>query len=146
MIYVKRGEKHPAKKAMFFDKEKITVVRQGQTINCYDAIQEANEDTDIYETFEKYGNVKACGERKESVFADLTKQPELREALDILDAGKKDWGRLDAKTKAEYNNSPELFAKDALDNVNNFIIAEEKRIKAEKELAEKIKENINNVK
>lgn len=41
-----------------FDPEKIFVIKAGQKINVYDAIQEASVDTDIYKTLEKYGSLE----------------------------------------------------------------------------------------
>ena len=109
MKYITRGMKHPNKKAQEFDKEKIFVEKAGIKINCYDAIQEASQDTDIYETLEKYGSLKPIGEKANIVFADLEEQAQdLRTVYQKLEAGKKAWERLDAKTREEYGNNPIL--------------------------------------
>ena len=134
MSYITRGMKHPLKKAQEFDKEKIFVEKAGIKINCYDAIQEAAQDTDIYETLEKYGSLKPIGEKANIVFAELEEQAQdLRTVYQKLEAGKKAWERLDAKTRAEYGNDPELFANEELDRLNDKIIKTEKEKEIKKE-------------
>ena len=134
MEFITRGMKHPNKKTQEFDKEKIFVEKAGVKINCYDAIQEASQDTEIYETLEKYGSLKPIGETKDVVFASLEEQAtDLRTVYKKLEAGKKAWERLDAKTRAEYGNDPELFANEALDRLNDKIIKTEKEKEIKKE-------------
>lgn len=141
MAYITRGMKHPNKKAQEFDKEKIFVEKAGIKINCYDAIQAAAEDTDIYETLEKYGSLKPIGEKANIVFADLEEQvQDLRTVYQKLEAGKQAWERLDAKTREEYNHTPELFANEALDRLNNKIIMLEKEKQIKEAEAKKIEE------
>ena len=134
MEFITRGMKHPNKRAQEFDKQKIFVEKAGIKINCYDAIQEAAQDTDIYETLEKYGSLKPIGETKEVVFASLEEQAtDLRTVYNKLEAGKKAWERLNAKTREEYGNDPELFANEALDRLNDKIIKTEKEKEIKKE-------------
>lgn len=52
MKFAKLGDRN--RKQQEFDKEKIFVERCGQKINCFDAIQAANVDTNIYEVMKKY--------------------------------------------------------------------------------------------
>ena len=141
MAYITRGMKHPNKKAQEFDKEKIFVEKAGIKINCYDAIQEAAQDTDIYETLEKYGSLKPIGEKKEIVFAQIEEQvQDLRTVYQKMEAGKQAWERLDAKTREEYNHNPELFANEALDRLNNKIIMLDKEKQIKEAEAKKIEE------
>ena len=141
MAYITRGMKHPLKKAQEFDKEKIFVEKAGVKINCYDAIQEAAQDTDIYETLEKYGSLKPIGEKAEVVFSNLEEQvQDLRTMYQKLEAGKKAWERLDAKTREEYGQNPERFANEALDRLNDKIIKLEKEKQIKEAEAKKIEE------
>ena len=141
MSYITRGMKHPLKKAQEFDKEKIFVEKAGIKINCYDAIQEAAQDTDIYETLEKYGSLKPIGEKANIVFAKLEEQAQdLRTVYQKVEAGKKAWERLDAKTREEYGNNAELFANEALDRLNDKIIKLEKERQIKEAEAKKIEE------
>lgn len=50
--FAKLGDRN--RKQQTFDKEKIFVERCGQKINCFDAIQAANVDTNIYDVMKKY--------------------------------------------------------------------------------------------
>lgn len=52
MKFAKRGDRN--RQQQDFDKEKIFVERCGQKINCFDAIQAANVDTNIYDVMRKY--------------------------------------------------------------------------------------------
>lgn len=52
MKFGKRGDRTIVQQT--FDKDKIFVEKAGKKINCYDAIQAANVDTDIYEVMKKY--------------------------------------------------------------------------------------------
>ena len=119
-----------------------SIITKAQALDeFYQQYPEAAQDTDIYETLEKYGSLKPIGEKANIVFADLEEQAQdLRTVYQKLEAGKKAWERLDAKTREEYGHNPELFANEALDRLNDKIIKLEKEKEIKEAQAKKIEE------
>lgn len=68
--------------AQSFDRKKITLTKAGQTFNLYDYIQAQREDTEIYPTLEKYGNLEIISRPATEVFADVSDAMDLRSLYD----------------------------------------------------------------
>ena len=120
MKYAKRGERKKTQQA--FDKEKITVTKAGKTYNVYDAIQEANVDTDIYEVMKKYHcvedeAVKLMEERggTQGVYTDIVEiQEQCKDLGDLLMLQKRAqdlFDALPAEVKLKYGNDLQSFLK-----------------------------------
>lgn len=65
--------------AQNFDKEKITITMKGKIFNLYDYIQAGREDTEIYPTLEKYGNLQVLERPAEEIIADFSENMDLRD-------------------------------------------------------------------
>lgn len=93
-----------------FDPEKIFVIKAGQKINVYDAIQEASVDTDIYKTLEKYGSLEPLNkpnlQELQEEFAEfetlMTLQDKLKKADEM-------WNKLDAGVREQFQNDKMKF-------------------------------------
>ncbi len=92
------------RKAQFFDREKIFVVKKGQKINVYDAIQEANVDTDIYKTLEKYGSIESMKKLNEPlVIQEFEKLLSLTDIIEINQKADELWEQLPAGVREEFH-------------------------------------------
>jgi len=106
-----------------FDKEKIFVEKCGNKINCFDAIQEANIDTNIYDVMKKYHCVqdealeimKAKG-GTEGVYLDIVElQNQIKDIGDIQRVAQQAqtmFEQLPNEIKQKYGNNLEDFFKD----------------------------------
>lgn len=54
-----------------FDRKNIFVEKMGKKVNCYDAIQEAREDTEIYSVLERYGCIDKIIVDKPTLYNDV---------------------------------------------------------------------------
>lgn len=133
--FFKRGDRN--RKQQDFDKEKIFVERCGQKINCFDAIQAANVDTNIYEVMKKYHcqedtAAQLMQERggEQGIYMDIVElQNKIQDVGDIQEVVEKAntmFEQLPAEIKQKYGNNPKEFYK-----------AQEKIFKDLKELQEK---------
>lgn len=115
------------RKQQNFDRELIHVVKCGQKINVYDAIQAASEDTDIYETLEKYGCIdsmqKYNGEEIKQDYDDYVSLQDLQERQ--IHANNM-WAKLPAGVREKFHNNIYEF----LNNAPEWLQKEEEKIKA----------------
>lgn len=101
---------------LMFDKD-LKVTKAGKTFKIYDAIQEANVDTDIYEVARKYGMVGAEKECAQTYLAKNYNQLEeefqevqdLRSVLDQSIKANNMWSDLPIEIKREFNNDVNEF-------------------------------------
>lgn len=106
-----------------FDKEKIFVTKQGQKINCFDSIQAANVDTNIYDVMKKYH----CQENEamelmksrggeQGIFANIVElQEKIKDIGDVQDVAQRAqelFEQLPAEIKNKYGNDLNAFFKD----------------------------------
>lgn len=110
-----------------FDRKKIFVEKCGQKINCFDAIQAANVDTNIYEVMNKYHCVvnealeilKQKGGIK-AFYADLTSlQTKIQDIGDVQEAALKAqrlFAELPSEIKSKYGNNLEEFLREQKKN------------------------------
>lgn len=76
------NEDRSKKYAQEYDKEKITLTQAGRTFNLYDYIQEQREDTEIYPTLEKYGNLEIMERPANEIASEFEGSLELRDLYD----------------------------------------------------------------
>ena len=120
-----------------FDKEKIFVTKQGDKINCFDAIQAANVDTNIYDVMKKYHCqqdeamelMKARG-GEQGIYADIVElQNQIKDIGDVQAVAQKAqemFDQLPAEIKSKYGN-----------NLNDFFQEQKKVKEAEEKKQEK---------
>lgn len=118
--FAKWGDRN--RKQQDFDKEKIFVERCGQKINCFDAIQAANVDTNIYEVMKKYHcqqdeAAKLMQERggEQGIYEDIVElQNQIQDLGDMQNVIQKAttmFEQLPADIKQKYGNNPVNFYK-----------------------------------
>lgn len=110
-----------------FDRKKIFVEKCGQKINCFDAIQAANVDTNIYDVMNKYHCVvnealeilKQKGGIK-AFYADLTAlQTKIQDIGDVQEAAltaQRLFAELPSEIKSKYGNNLEEFLREQKKN------------------------------
>ena len=122
-IYGKFKNMEPCRIQQEFDKEKIFVERCGEKINCFDAIQAANVDTNIYEVMKKYhcqvDEATELMQRRggtQGIYADIVEMQEnIKDFGDIkkvFDKANKLFEELPSEIKDKYGNNLEEFFKD----------------------------------
>ena len=93
-----------------FDPEKIFVIKAGQKINVYDAIQEASIDTDIYKTLEKYGSLDPLNKPNlQELQEEFTEFETLMSLQDKLKKADEMWNKLDAGVREQFQNDKMKF-------------------------------------
>lgn len=130
---------HFREKQMFdakqmFDKD-LKVTKQGKTFKMYDAIQEANVDTDIYEVARKYGMVgaeKECAEaymKKNLIELDEGFQEfmDMRSVLDKKIQAENMWNNLPIEIKRQFNNDVNEFMDNGPDWIKQQVELENQR-------------------
>lgn len=120
--------------AQKYDRKTITITKGGKTYNLYDSIQAAREDTEIYPTLEKYGNLQIMEVNPNIVYADIS------EALDLRGLYNQDlklqeiFENLPAKEKKEFNNDFYQFKEHGLKYYEDKAKAEIEEINKQKEI------------
>lgn len=94
----------------FFDKTKIVITKYGKKINVYDAIQEANKNTDIYEVMHRYGEseqnaIERMKKTAQAQYGDFTNANSLRNIQDKMIETRNIYNSLPRETKKEFNNN-----------------------------------------
>lgn len=118
-----------------FDKD-LKVTKQGKTFKMYDAIQEANVDTDIYEVARKYGMVGAEKECAETYMQkNLTELDEafqefmdMRSVLDKKIQAENMWNDLPIEIKRQFNNDVNEFMDNGPDWIKQQVELENQRL------------------
>lgn len=101
---------------LMFDKD-LKITKAGKTFKMYDAIQEANVDTDIYQVALKYGMrgaEKECAQtymrnNMMQLEEDMQEFMDLRNVLDRKIAADNMWSDLPIEIKKEFNNNVNEF-------------------------------------
>lgn len=119
--WIQNREKPEAQK---FGNPKIT--RAGQELDVREWIDSGREDTELYETLEKYGCIDRMIVNKEQVFGDLTQIKNLRDSIEQINKANKLWETLPLDFRKEFLNDKTEFMRNGLDYL-------EKKIKAEAE-------------
>lgn len=106
-----------------FKRKEIFVERCGQKINCYDSIQAANVDTNIYDVMKKYHCqmdqaiefMKAKG-GEQGVYADIVslqqKMQDLGDVKNVIDTAQQLFDRLPTEIKQKYGQDLSVFLKE----------------------------------
>lgn len=94
------------KYAQNYDRKKIMITKAGKTYNLYDSIQAAREDTEIYPTLEKYGNLETMGDKKNTqmIYADISEALDLRGLYNQDLKLKEIFENLPAKERNQFGN------------------------------------------
>lgn len=100
-----RGER----KAQNFDKDNIEVIKCGQKINVYQAIQDAREDTELYPTLEKYGCIDKLPIDHAKVYGDLTQIKDLKDIMQQQIDAENLWLSLPLDVRRQFNHSKAEF-------------------------------------
>lgn len=106
-----------------FDREKITVMKAGKEINCFDYIQAANVDCDIYETLRKYNmsadfeNAKMFMSRKDgaqALYGDFTalQDKDARDLQEQMNYADYLFNQLPNEIKQKFENNKYKFMKE----------------------------------
>lgn len=103
MKFGKYGEHREVKQD--FDIKNTFIEQAGEKINIYDKIQAATEDTDIYQTLEKYGSLKPIELNAEGVFAEFEKTMSKRDVEEQQKAADNMWSKLPLKVREQFNNN-----------------------------------------
>lgn len=118
------GKRH--RFAQNYDRTKIFVTKAGKRYNCYDAIQAANVDTDIYNTLEKYGSIEPMYRKNvEEIQQEFTEFMSLRDIQEQHIKANQMWENLSPGVREEFKNdifnfmqNGEKWLKDQIDTFN----------------------------
>lgn len=119
--FAKYGDRN--RKSQTFDRKNIFVEKCGKKINCYDAIQAANIDTNIYEVMKKYHCTEdqAAEYMKEKggvqgVYADIrelqTKMQDIGDAIGLVQTAQQMFENLPVEVRKKYGHNLEVFLKE----------------------------------
>lgn len=122
-------------KPLIMDKKNIFIEKAGKRYNVYDAVQEANVDTDIYKTMEKYGSLERMTIDKKQVYADISEIKDLRSLYEQDKKSKEIWLNLPLEIRQQFNNDRFMFAKDGENWLKEKIKAETQKEATKKETA-----------
>ena len=120
------------RKQQTFDRKKITVTMAGNTMNVYDRIQEAREDTEIIPTLEKYGCIEGHMQvDPKKMYADFTGLTDLRGVLDAKIQAENLFYSLPLEEREHFNNDINQFTKNGEKYLKSKVEAFEKQQKLE---------------
>jgi len=108
--------------------ERVQITKSGKTFDLYDYIQEQREDTEIYPTLEKYGNIEKLERPAREIYTDLTNALDLRGLFDQDKKLQALFYSLPLEERKEFDQDFYTFKEKGLD----FYLA-----KAEKEIKDK---------
>lgn len=135
----KRLNKLSKESVQNFDRKKIEITKAGKTYNVYDSIQANREDTEIYPTLEKYGNL----EKMERTASE--NQQKISEIMTIGDLMMKDrqlqefFEDLPSKERNKFDNDFYLFKKNGFSYYQKLAQEEIKKANELKKRQEEIK-------
>lgn len=138
MKFAKRGDRRPTQQT--FDVKNTFIMKCGQKINQYDAIQEASEDTDIYKTLEKYGSIAKLETDHEGVFAEFKETMNLRNLHEQQIAAKNMWDKLPFDIREKFHNDRTEF----LEKGENWLKKEIEKRKPQATETEKVETQTEN--
>lgn len=121
-------------KGQNFGKPKLT--KAGKTFDVREWIQSNREDTEIYDTLEKYGVdgwKRLQDENKQEIYADITNMGDLRGNLEKMRAAEKMWGELPREIRAEFQNNKELFIEGGIKWAEKKVKEHQDKINAQKQ-------------
>lgn len=79
-------------------------MKAGEKINIYDQIQAATEDTDIYQTLEKYGSIKPLEVDKKALYAEFNELLDKRDLHNQEIKAQNMWDKLPYKVREQFHN------------------------------------------
>lgn len=129
--------RQPAKQS--FDRENITIKKAGKEYNVYDKIQEAREDTEIYQTLEKYGCIDRMMLDHQGVYDDFTQYGDLRTLKEQQMKANDMFYNLPLDVRQKFNNDVNQFMKDGQKFVKKMVDDDIKRANEIKKLEEQSK-------
>lgn len=106
------------------------ITRAGQKLNVRDWIDSGREDTEIYQTLEKYGCIDRMIVNKEQIFGDLTEIKNLRDSIEQIKEADNLWNKLPLDFRKVFLNDKKEFIRNGLEYLKKKIDTEKK--KAEK--------------
>ena len=109
-------------KGQEFGKPKIK--KYGKEVDVYSWIQEGREDTEIYETIEKYGCIDRMKLDTQGIYDDFTEIKDLRNFCEQNIKAQELWESLPLETRQEFNHDKTLFAEKGEEWLLNKIAAE----------------------
>lgn len=121
-------------KGQDFNKDKIVITQAGKTFKVYDWIQEGREDTEIYPTLEKYGNLKPMQVDGRELHADFGELKNLRNLFEIDQKSTEMWNKLPLEIRNHFNNDRSLFVEQGEQWLNDLMA---KKTEAKKEETKK---------
>lgn len=116
-----------------FNKEKITIKRNGKFINAFDYTQSGREGTEIYATLDKYNkNLQMTKQTMETnakkLYGDIGEIGDLQTIMNNAKKCERLWNNLDSNIKKEFDNNIDNFVNNAEEWTKNYIKKEfEKR-------------------
>lgn len=116
-----------------------TVKMAGKEINCYERIQEAREDTEIYPTLEKYGCLEKIPMDVNKTFNDFTEFKDLRTLKDQQIKANQMWLDLPWEIRAHFDNNINEF----IEHGENYVADLIKQAQQQEQEAEQPKEQVN---
>lgn len=115
-------ENHEKPKPQEFGNPKI--IRAGQELDVREWIDTGREDTELYETLEKYGSIERIVINKEQVFGDLTKVMDLRDSIEQMKQADNLWNSLPLDFRKEFLNDKNEFIRNGMEVLKKKIDAE----------------------
>lgn len=107
------------------------LIRAGQELDVREWIDAGREDTELYETLEKYGCIDRMIVDKEQVFGDLSEIMDLRSSIDQINKAEELWERLPLDFKKEFLNDKNEFIRNGMEILKKKIDTETKVIETQ---------------
>ena len=105
-----------------WDREKITIKRNGKNINLYDMIQENKGDSDIYECLQKYGTLQPITLDYPGFYAEFEQTMTIKDSLELQNKIQDLFDGLPKEERAKFNNSVHQFKDQGLEYYKKLIM------------------------
>lgn len=97
------------------------IIRAGKELDVREWIDAGREDTELYETLNKYGCIDRMIVDKEQVFGDLTSIMSLRDSMDQMKEANNLWNSLPLDFRKEFLNDKTEFMRNGMDYLKKKI-------------------------
>lgn len=124
-----------------FDITKNFFIKAGEKINIYDQIQAATEDTDIYQTLEKYGSIKPLEIDKKAIYAEFNQMYDKRDLHNQQIAAQNLWDKLPYKVREQFHNDKLEFMENGQKWLENEILRAEQAKTTQNEKNNEVSQN-----